>query len=258
MTGRGHGATAAARPGSRRSRRRPGVRPRRDRRRLTARRRCRARRRDGQRRTHPAGARARDHVRRQAPAPPGSSYSASISFDQVRDLGLVGVLAVIAVVVATFLGIQLLGRLIGVQPGLGLLVATGYSICGASAVAAMKPLADADGGVPRTTIGLGDPVRRPADRRAAGDEPRARPVRCPVRCVGRGRRPRRRWGRRRRRRRTPRRRSLRRCSSSWTRVILLAPLVAGVGVGDGTSTRRSGRAGRRRRSCRCSCSASSP
>ena len=64
-----------------------------------------------------------------------------LSFDQVRDLGVVGVLAVIAVVVATFFGIQLLARLMGVRPGLGLLVATGYSICGASAVAAMEPLA---------------------------------------------------------------------------------------------------------------------
>ena len=42
----------------------------------------------------------------------------------------------------------------GVRPGLGLLVATGYSICGASAVAAMEPLADADEEEVAYAIGL--------------------------------------------------------------------------------------------------------
>ena len=41
-----------------------------------------------------------------------------------------------------------------VRPGLGLLVATGYSICGASAVAAMEPLADADEEEVAYAIGL--------------------------------------------------------------------------------------------------------
>ena len=77
-----------------------------------------------------------------------------LSFDQVRDLGVVGALAVIGVVVATFAGIQLLARLMGVRPGLGLLVATGYSICGASAVAAMEPLSDADEEEVAYAIGL--------------------------------------------------------------------------------------------------------
>jgi len=77
-----------------------------------------------------------------------------LSFDQVRDLGVVGALAVVAVVVASFFGIQLLARLMGVSPGLGLLVATGYSICGASAVAAMEPLADADEEEVAYAIGL--------------------------------------------------------------------------------------------------------
>ena len=77
-----------------------------------------------------------------------------LSFDQVRDLGIVGVSAVVAVVVATFFGIQLLARLMGVRPGLGLLVATGYSICGASAVAAMEPLSGADEEEVAYAIGL--------------------------------------------------------------------------------------------------------
>ena len=57
-------------------------------------------------------------------------------------------------VVASFFGIQALARLMGVRPGLGLLVATGYSICGASAVAAMEPLADADEEEVAYAIGL--------------------------------------------------------------------------------------------------------
>ena len=77
-----------------------------------------------------------------------------LSLDQVRDLGLIGALAVVAVVVASFFGIQGLARLMGVRAGLGLLVATGYSICGASAVAAMEPLADADEEEVAYAIGL--------------------------------------------------------------------------------------------------------
>jgi uncharacterized integral membrane protein (TIGR00698 family) len=77
-----------------------------------------------------------------------------LSFEEVRDLGVVGALAVVGVVVATFFGIQVLARLMRVSPGLGLLVATGYSICGASAVAAMEPLADADEEEVAYAIGL--------------------------------------------------------------------------------------------------------
>ncbi|MGI9029825.1 MAG: putative sulfate exporter family transporter, partial [Ilumatobacteraceae bacterium] len=40
-----------------------------------------------------------------------------LSFDQVRDLGVEGALAVVAVVVASFLGIQVLARLMGLGPG---------------------------------------------------------------------------------------------------------------------------------------------
>lgn len=77
-----------------------------------------------------------------------------LSFDQVRELGVVGAFAVVVVVAATFLGVQLLARWLGISPGLGLLVATGYSICGASAVAAMEPLADADEEEVAYAIGL--------------------------------------------------------------------------------------------------------
>lgn len=77
-----------------------------------------------------------------------------LSFGEVRDLGIVGALVVVAVVLATFFGIQLLAPLMGVGRGLGLLVATGYSICGASAVAAMEPLSDADEEEVAYAIGL--------------------------------------------------------------------------------------------------------
>lgn len=77
-----------------------------------------------------------------------------LSTDQVRQLGWTGAIAVIVVVALTFFGVQLLARLIGVRPGLGLLVATGYSICGASAVAAMEPMADANDEEVAYAIGL--------------------------------------------------------------------------------------------------------
>ena len=77
-----------------------------------------------------------------------------LSFDEMRDLGIVGVIAVVVVVVATFFGVQALARAMGLSSGLGLLVATGYSICGASAIAAMAPLSDADDEETAYAIGL--------------------------------------------------------------------------------------------------------
>lgn len=47
-------------------------------------------------------------------------------------------------VAVTFAGTRLLGRLLGLPPARSLLIATGFSICGASAVAAMKEVADGD------------------------------------------------------------------------------------------------------------------
>lgn len=44
----------------------------------------------------------------------------------------------------TFTATRWLGRRLGVPPARALLVATGFSICGASAVAAMEPVADGD------------------------------------------------------------------------------------------------------------------
>ena len=56
-----------------------------------------------------------------------------------------GVLAVaVAAVVVTFAVTRWLGRVLGVSDGLSLLIATGFSICGASAVAAMNGVREQD------------------------------------------------------------------------------------------------------------------
>lgn len=60
--------------------------------------------------------------------------------DVVR-LGGPGLAAVAVTVAVTFTGTRLLGRILGVPAPRALLVATGFSICGASAVAAMEPVA---------------------------------------------------------------------------------------------------------------------
>lgn len=63
---------------------------------------------------------------------------------QLRELGLAGLAVVVGTVAVTFVGTQLLGRLLGISPARSLLIATGFSICGASAVAAMSQVTDAD------------------------------------------------------------------------------------------------------------------
>lgn len=60
---------------------------------------------------------------------------------QLLDLGPGGAAVVATTVAVTFTGTRLLGRLLGVPPARALLVATGFSICGASAVAAMEDVA---------------------------------------------------------------------------------------------------------------------
>ncbi len=62
----------------------------------------------------------------------------------VVDLGGPGLVVVLVVVAATFFGTQWLGRRLGLSDPMSLLVATGFSICGASAIAAMEPLSGAD------------------------------------------------------------------------------------------------------------------
>ncbi|MGB8861771.1 MAG: putative sulfate exporter family transporter [Ilumatobacteraceae bacterium] len=66
-----------------------------------------------------------------------------LSLGELGKLGPRALAAVVAVVVATFFGTQWLARRLGLSRSLGLLMATGYSICGASAIAAVEPFADA-------------------------------------------------------------------------------------------------------------------
>ena len=67
-----------------------------------------------------------------------------LGLPQLRHLGLAGLAVVVVTVAVTFAGTRLLGRLLGVSPARSLLVATGFSICGASAVAAMEEVAGGD------------------------------------------------------------------------------------------------------------------
>src|ERR671913_348778 len=57
---------------------------------------------------------------------------------------LVAVAIGVVVVLATFFGTQWAGRRLGVSEGLSLLVATGFSICGVSAIAAARDVTVAD------------------------------------------------------------------------------------------------------------------
>lgn len=67
-----------------------------------------------------------------------------LSFSQVVGLGWSGVALVLSTVTVTFVGIRWMGRLLGVSPALSMLVAVGFSICGASAIAAAESATRAD------------------------------------------------------------------------------------------------------------------
>lgn len=67
----------------------------------------------------------------------------ALSVRMVADLGGPALLVVLGTVAAAFFGTLALARLLKVNAATGLLVATGFSICGASAIAAMQPVAKA-------------------------------------------------------------------------------------------------------------------
>lgn len=77
-----------------------------------------------------------------------------LSIGQIGDLGLPVILVIVLTVSATFFGTQALGRRLGVSRPLSLLIATGYSICGASAIAAMESTSDANEEEVALSIGL--------------------------------------------------------------------------------------------------------
>lgn len=69
-----------------------------------------------------------------------------LTLGQLGEVGLARMLALCALVAATFLATVGLGRLLGVDPGLARLLAAGTSICGASAIAAANAVRPADDG----------------------------------------------------------------------------------------------------------------
>lgn len=77
-----------------------------------------------------------------------------LSVADIASLGWTVVAVVIATVAVTFFGTRRLGAAMGVAPGLSLLIATGWSICGASAIAAMAPVARSEDEESAAAIGL--------------------------------------------------------------------------------------------------------
>ena len=68
-----------------------------------------------------------------------------LAFSEISEIGsYVGICIVISLVLIVFLSIRKIGSLAKITNSLGLLIATGFSICGLSAIAAMKPLSGAD------------------------------------------------------------------------------------------------------------------
>ena len=67
-----------------------------------------------------------------------------LAAEQIVELGGREVIVVLLVVATTFLGTMWLGPRLGVSKSLSLLIATGFSICGASAVAAVDGVVEAD------------------------------------------------------------------------------------------------------------------
>lgn len=62
-----------------------------------------------------------------------------LSLSALRAIGLRGVITVILVVTFTIFGIILLSKLFGMTGDLGLLIGVGFGVCGATAVAAIRP-----------------------------------------------------------------------------------------------------------------------
>ena len=77
-----------------------------------------------------------------------------IAVDDLAAIGLPGLVVVALAVTVTFFGTQWMGRWMRVPHDLSLLIGTGYSICGVSAVAAMKGVVGADEEEAAYAIGL--------------------------------------------------------------------------------------------------------
>lgn len=77
-----------------------------------------------------------------------------LSLGELIDLGL-STLAIIALTVSiTFVAVQAIGRRLGLSAGLSLMAASGFSICGNSAIASVKGVSDAEEEEVAAAIGL--------------------------------------------------------------------------------------------------------
>ncbi len=77
-----------------------------------------------------------------------------LSLGQVLELGAPMLAVVASTVTVTFFGTQWVGRRMGLSDNLSLLVATGSSICGASAIAAMEGVTDSEEDEVALSVGL--------------------------------------------------------------------------------------------------------
>ena len=77
-----------------------------------------------------------------------------VALDDLAAIGLPGLIVVVMAVTVTFFGTQWIGRSLGISSDLGLLIATGYSICGVSAVAAMNGVVGAEEEEAAYAVGL--------------------------------------------------------------------------------------------------------
>jgi uncharacterized integral membrane protein (TIGR00698 family) len=77
-----------------------------------------------------------------------------LALSDVSALGWQTLVVTVLVVLLTFLGTQWLGRRLGLPGDQPLLIATGFSICGASAVAAMNSVTDSDDDDVLTSVAL--------------------------------------------------------------------------------------------------------
>lgn len=77
-----------------------------------------------------------------------------LSVHDLTALGVSTLMTIFATVTLTFFGVQLAGRRMGLSSGLSVLVASGFSICGNSAIAAVKDAAQADEDDVAAAVGL--------------------------------------------------------------------------------------------------------
>lgn len=77
-----------------------------------------------------------------------------LSIGDVAELGPATLGVIVVTVSGTFFGVQRVGRRLGLSEGLSLLVASGFSICGNSAIASVKDVAEADDEEVAAAVGL--------------------------------------------------------------------------------------------------------